>query len=125
MFKVFKYLLLANVYKRAKKSIVFLLGLFVFLLLFIFIINDILAISSGVAVTILLFVKWIVILTIFSLIARTTLQLINITTTPFEKVESELSVSEQKIKSKKEHILGKEKLYTKSDMILEKYMKDQ
>lgn len=125
MFKVFKYLLLANVYKRAKKSIVFLLGLFVFLLLFIFIINDISAISSGVTVTILLLVKWIVILTIFSLIARTTLQIVNIATTPFEKVESELSGSEQKIKTKKEYILGKEKLYTKSDTILRKYMKNQ
>jgi len=124
MFKVFKYLFLAGLYKRAKKSIVFLFGLFIVMIFFIFIINDISAISSGAAVTILLLVKWIVILTIFSLIVQTTLQIINIATTPFERVESELSVSEQKIKSKKEHILGKKKLFTKSDTILQKYMKD-
>ena len=125
MFKVFKYLLLANLYKRAKKRFLFLFGLVITLLFFSLIINDLLSVATGMNIQILLLVKWVVILTIVVFIARTVLQIINIATTPFEKDDTEPLKSTVEVDTKKEYILSKERLYTKSDVILQKYMKDQ
>ena len=124
MFKVFKYLFLVNLYKRAKKRILFLVGLVLTLLFFSLIINDLISVSSGMSIQVLLLTKWVIILTIVAFIARTVLQIINIATSPFEKDDTKPLKSIEVVDTKKEYILSKEKLYTKSDAILQKYMKD-
>ena len=55
----------------------------------------------------------------------TILKIINIATIPFTSEKVVSSTDETVVDSKKDRILNKEKLFTKSDLILQKYMKDQ
>ena len=128
MFKAFKYLLLANLYKKAKKSFVMLFVYLVSLMLVSLIINDLMSVSTGVIIYILLLIKWIIILSLLSLICLSILKIFNVATNPFETnkqdeftKDDEAQVSQD---IKKERILSKEKLFTRSDLILQKYMKD-
>ena len=90
------------------------------LILFSLVVSDILSLSSGVMIYAVLMVKWIVTLTLIGLIGFTALKIFNIASSPFESKEKEETFTD----TKKEKILSKEKLYTKSDLILQKYMKD-
>jgi len=127
MFRAFKYLLLASLYKKAKKSFVMLFIYVVALMLVSFIINDLMSISTGVAVSALLLIKWISILSLLSLIGFSILKIFNIATNPFESNENEVtSNNKEKVSTgtKKDRILAKEKLFTTSDLIVQKYMKE-
>ena len=127
MFKAFKYLLLASLYKKAKKSFVMLFVYLVSLMLISFIINDLMSVSTGVAVYILLLIKWVSILSLLSLIGFSILKIFNIATNPFESKEDEVTKSNKEevfTDTKKDRILAKEKLFTQSDLIMQKYMKD-
>jgi hypothetical protein len=127
MFKAFKYLLLASLYKKAKKSFMMLIVYVVSLILISFIINDLMSISTGVTVYILLLIKWASILSLLSLIGFSILKILNIATNPFESKENEVTKNDKSKVStdtKKERILAKEKLFTTSDIIVQKYMKD-
>ena len=127
MFKAFKYLLLASLYKKAKKSFMMLFVYVVSLILISFIINDLMSISTGVTVYILLLIKWASILSLLSLIGFSILKILNIATNPFESKENEVTKNDKSKVStdtKKERILAKEKLFTTSDIIVQKYMKD-
>lgn len=127
MFKAFKYLLLASLYKKAKKSFMILFVYVVSLILISFIINDLMSISTGVTVYILLLIKWASILSLLSLIGFSILKILNIATNPFESKENEVTKNDKSKVStdtKKERILAKEKLFTTSDIIVQKYMKD-
>lgn len=127
MFKTFKYLLLASLYKKAKKSFMILFVYVVSLILISFIINDLMSISTGVSVYVLLLIKWASILSLLSLIGFSILKILNIATNPFESKENEVTKKDKSKVStdtKKERILAKEKLFTASDIIVQKYMKD-
>jgi len=127
MLKAFKYLLLASLYKKAKKSFVMLFVYLVALMLISFIINDLMSISTGVAVYILLLIKWVLILSLLSLIGFSILKIFNIATNPFESKEDEVTKSNKEklfTDTKKDRILAKEKLFTQSDLIMQKYIKD-
>ena len=127
MFKAFKYLLLASLYKKAKKSFVMLFVYVVALILVSFIINDLMSISTGVSVYILLLIKWVAILSLLSLIGFSILKIFNIATNPFQPKENEATKSNKEnlsTETKKDRILAKEKLFTQSDLIMQKYMKD-
>ena len=127
MFKAFKYLLLASLYKKAKKSFMMLFVYVVSLILISFIINDLMSISTGVSVYVLLLIKWASILSLLSLIGFSILKILNIATNPFESKENEVTKNDKSKVStdtKKERILAKEKLFTTSDIIVQKYMKD-
>ena len=127
MFKTFKYLLLASLYKKAKKSFMMLFVYVVSLILISFIINDLMSISTGVSVYVLLLIKWASILSLLSLIGFSILKILNIATNPFESKENEVTKNDKSKVStdtKKERILAKEKLFTTSDIIVQKYMKD-
>lgn len=120
MFKTLKYLFLASLYKKAKKSFMMLFVYVVSLVLFIFFISDILSIATGLFFYIVLAVKWVVILALLALISFSLLKIFNIASNPFETKEKKLVLKD----TKKEKILSKEKLLTQSDLILQKYMKD-
>ena len=125
MFKVLKYLMFANLYNRAKKSFFILFGSIISIILISLIINDAVSVASGISIFILLIIKWISILSFMALIGFTILKIINIATTPFTSEKVVSNTDETVVNSKKDRILNKEKLFTKSDSILQKYMKDQ
>jgi len=117
MFKALKYLLLATLYKKAKKSFMMLAVYVVVLILFNLILSDILSVVAGVPLYLLLLGKWIVIFTLLGLIGFSILKILNIARNPFEEKRESETI-------KKDRILGKEKLFTRSDLIIQKYMKD-
>jgi len=128
MFKTLKYLFLASLYKKAKKSFVMLFTCIVSLILFSLIMNDVINITTSEIIYMLLPLKWIVILFLFSLIAFSVLKIFNIAANPFESklIDKETENIKQTLNNtKKERILAKEKLFTQSDLILQKYMKDK
>jgi hypothetical protein len=74
-----------------------------------------------------LLIKWVSILSLLSLIGFSILKIFNIATNPFEKKQDEVvqDTKEHTFQgTKKDRILAKEKLFTRSDLILQKYMKD-
>lgn len=93
---------------------------FISLILFVFVISDVLSIATGLFVYIVLAVKWIVIPVLLALISFSILKIFNIASNPFDSKEEESAVKD----TKKEKILSKQKLQTQSDLILQKYMKD-
>lgn len=128
MFKAIKYLLLANLFKKAKKSFIILFVSVAALILISFIINDLMSVTTGAIVYILLFVKWVSIILLLCLIAINLLKIFNIATNPFEATKQDESSENNEIKVsqglKKERILSKKKLFTQSDLIVQKYIKD-
>jgi uncharacterized protein YqhQ len=126
MFKALKYLLFANLYKKAKKSFITLFGSIAIFIIFSFVMSDAISIASGATLYSLLIVKWIILLSLLVMITYSILKIFNIATSPFaESKDKTLSKPKvTKANRKKERILHKEKLYTKSDLILQKYMKD-
>jgi len=127
MFKAFKYLLLASFYKKAKKSFVMLFIAIVALILVSFIMDDMMGVSFGISLYLLLLVKWVLILTLWSVIGFSILKIFNIATNPFESQGNKTSKDKQEnyTDTKKDRILAKEELFTQSDLILQKYIKDQ
>ena len=125
MFKVLKYLMFANLYNRAKKSFFILFGSIISIILISLIINDAVSVANGISVYILLIIKWVSILSLMALIGFTILKIINIATTPFTSEKVVSSTDETVVDRKKDLILNKEKLFTKRDLILQKYIKDQ
>jgi len=112
---------MASLYKKAKKSFILLFIYTVSLILFLFVISDALDIATGVSVYIVLAVKWVGIFTLLSLISFSVLKIFNIASNPFDSTKEEEPVVKD---SKREKILSKQTLQTKSDLILQKYMKD-
>jgi len=84
-----------------------------------FLLSDILSITTGPFVYIVLAVKWTVIPVLLALISFRIVKIFNIASNPFDSNREELAVND----SKKEKILSKEKLRTQSDLILQKYMR--
>jgi len=126
MFKAFKYLLLASLYKKAKKSFVILFISIVALLLVSFIMDDMMSISFGIPLYLLILVKWILILILWSVIGFSILKIFNIATNPFKPQEDKISQDQQPSNRdiKKDRVLAKDELFTQSDLIMQKYMKD-
>lgn len=128
MFKVFKYLFVANLYKRAKKSIILFFASFIALILVTLIMNDVIAVASGMSVYMLLLSKWIMILLLLAFIGFYGIKIVNIAFAPFSSNSDNDDTSKILIisstDSKKAKILNKEQLHTKSDLIIQKYMKD-
>jgi len=125
MFKAIKYLLLANLYSRAKRSFLALIIAIVSLILITFIMGDFISVASGMPLYSLIIAKWLIVLALMGFIAFSILKIINIATAPFTKETKAKAVNTSKVDTKKERILNKEKLFTRSDSILEKYIKVQ
>lgn len=125
MFKVMKYIFLANTYKRAKSSFIMLFVSFVSLIVFSFIMSDIINVSHGIYTYLFLLLKWSVIIALLVLILYSILKIVNVMSTPFSSKREVKGVMKKNERLKKEQILSKEKLYTQSDLIVQKYMKDQ
>jgi len=127
MFKALKYLLYASLYQKAKSSFIMLLVSMVVLVVGSFMMNDIIGVSSGMTLYIFMMAKWVLIIAMLGLISFSLLKIINIAMNPFRsktKIQEFVQVTEFVLDTKKENILNKKQIFTKSEMILQKYKKD-
>ena len=127
MFRVFKYLIMASIYKKAKKNFIILFISAFFLIITNLIINDLIEISSDKIIFLLLLSRWCITLILLSLIIFSITKIFNIIVNPFEKKDNQslLSTTSKVYKDKKkDYLLSKEKLLTKSDLIMTKYTKN-
>ncbi len=127
MFRVFKYLIMASIYKKAKKNFIILFISAFFLIITNLIINDLIEISSDKIIFLLLLSRWCITLILLSLIIFSITKIFNIIVNPFEKKDNQslLSTTSKVYKDeKKDYLLSKEKLLTKSDLIMNKYTKN-
>ena len=126
MFKSIKLLLLFSLYKRAKKTFMLLFFYTITLVIITLIMNDLINISTGVLIYILLLLKWISNLLLLSLIGLSILKIVKVATSPFEneKNASEVNLKNVNMNEKKAKIVGKDILRSNSDLILQKYMKN-
>ena len=83
-----------------------------------FILNDMMAVASSTVGYLFILVKWVLVLILLGLSFFTLVKIINVASSPFESTRSKT------VDEKKERILSKEKLQTKSDLIMQKYTKD-
>jgi CBS domain containing-hemolysin-like protein len=127
MFKAFKYLFYVSLYKRAKSMFIILVASLVLLVVSSLLMNDLIAITTGMTLYLFVLLKWVLILLFIGMIAWSALKIFNIAMDPFSTKDrnsnKDENISSQEDK-RKEKILNKEHLFTKSEMILQKYMKD-
>ena len=76
MFKAIKYLLLANLYSRAKRSFLALIIAIVSLILITFIMGDFISVASGMPLYSLIIAKWLIVLALMGFIAFSILKII-------------------------------------------------
>lgn len=117
MFKFLKYIFLLNIYKKTKKDSIIFLTSIVLLFLFSFMINDFIDATHSTSKYTLINVKWITIVVLLGLIVYSVLRIFTI-------VIASLSLKDdtpKKKNHKKEKVIAKEELFTKSDLIFKKY----
>jgi len=126
MFKMLKYLFVANLYKKAKKQLILFSILLFILILSSSILNDIISATSGINLYVFIGIKWIVILLLLAYILFMFLKIINIATTnPLKKESRTILLSDKPTTHKREYILNKNTLLTESEMILQKYTEEK
>ena len=113
MFRALKYIFLANLFKKAKKRFIYILVSLVVLVMFVFIINDITSIINEENAILIFSIKWLGIVTLLMSILHNSYKIIKVASSPFQDEKTPLT--------KKEHILKKDKLLTKSELIIQKY----
>lgn len=119
MFKAIKYIYLLTLIKKAKKHFIWLITYFVSIILLSLMFNDIIEVSSGMMVYGLVLFKWGINLILIGLIFFTFMKIINLASNPLRKSNIEA------IDNKKEKILSKEVLRSKSDLIIQKYIEEK
>ena len=116
MLKILKYLLLARVYKKTKKNLLFLLLCFIALALISLIVNDAMSVASGFNVAVLLMIKWFSVIVLLGFMVLNILKIINIASSPF-------AIKDKIIDERKDKIMSKENIFSVSDLIIQKYKK--
>jgi len=86
-------------------------------------INDFINISKSSDLYMLIVLKWAIIIILIFLILYNIIKIINIAINPFK--EEQTSLKEKKQEFEKTYILKKKKLFTKSDKIINKYIKKE
>ena len=116
MFRAAKYYLIVRVYKRAKYSIAAILISIAMLILTSIFFSDLMSLSGDGSGYIYLFIKWAIWLVLLGIIIYHTMKITGVISSPFSK--------EEKTKTpdiKKENIIAKDILLSRSDRILNKY----
>jgi len=114
MFKIAKYYFLLSLYQKTKRNI---LAIMLFTMLFLvssYIFTDLIAMAEEKLGLVL--AKWTVILILLAVIAFNVSQIYKALPTLFKQKEKA-----QRVDSKKEKIISKERLLSRSDMIINKY----
>jgi len=123
MFKILKYFFVISLYKKTKKQFLILAISLITILLSSLIISDFIAVSSDLNLYFLIVLKWAIILTMIVFIALALLKIMKrATLTPgIIKHTKYIAVDDETVNSKKEITLKKDRLFTESEQILQKY----
>ena len=126
MFKIMKYLFVINLYKRAKKQFVILVFSLATIILSSLILSDVMTVASGLSLYLLIALKWIIILSLMFLMVLSILKILELALpVPINtKQTNVIEVHNEAVNRKKEIILNKGRIFTESDMILQKYTRD-
>jgi uncharacterized metal-binding protein len=117
MFKLAKYYLLANIYKRAKVSVFVLLASVVGMVVVSLVFADLIAINTGSDKALMVSTKWILLFTLLGLIVLHLRKIVRSVSLPFGEDTSVV------VDEKKERVMEKTKLRSRSDVIMDKYRK--
>ncbi len=116
MFKIAKYYLLLNLYQRAKGNIIAIV-VSVFAMIFIaYLFGDLIAMAEGSSKYGLVTIKWLILFLLMVVIVFNLRKTVKKLSIPFAKEGKEPTHD-----VKKERILTKEHLVSRSDLILNKY----
>jgi len=116
MFRIAKYYMLIGLYKRAKKNIVSIVMAILVMIFTSYLFADIIALSGEKYSYGFLVLKWFILLSAMIVIVVNIRKVMKIASRPFSS-----EVIEPAIDTRKEKILAKEKIMTRSDLIMEKY----
>jgi len=117
MFRIAKYYLLVNLYTKTKRNL-FALLMAMFLIPFIVYLSaDLLQTLAPESRTVVLVIKWILLLGLMAVIGFNIRQMAQVIRTSFSLKREELPEKDPR----KEAILAKEKLQSRSELILQKY----
>ena len=117
MFKIAKYYVLVNIYKRAKSSILLVLASITGMLLTSFVFSDLLAMSEGSNRSLLVGIKWFILFVLIGLTGYHLRKIFRSASLPFSGEAQAQVVPDRK----KERVMAKVKLQSRSERILEKY----
>ena len=115
MFGLFRYFAFAQLYKRTRRSFVVLGISLATLIVTGHLVGDFAAAAHGGMRYLLLAFKWAVILGLLALIGRSLLSILSVAAEPFQK-RAPAAVDERK-----DRMMGKERLQSRSDRILQRY----
>lgn len=118
MLRFFKYMYVLSVLKRSKLNIVVLVSLLLVLMLGIMIFNDLISVYESKSIYLYLLAKWVFIVFMLALIIATFAKIIHIAINP---LKSKDNAKESDVDKKKQKLVEKEKLLTKSDLIMKRY----
>ena len=117
MFRLAKYYLLVSLYNKVKRNLFALLIAIVLILFVVYISADLLQTIASESRIMVLAVKWILLLGLMAVIGFNIREMVRVAGTAFSLKEEELKEKDPR----KETILSKEKLQSRSELILQKY----
>ena len=118
MFKMAKYYVLVNIYRKARINIMLIFISLMMMVSFSYLFAD-LALMEGYT-GYLMTVKWIIYFMLLTVIVWNVKKMQKIAILPFGNENVETVVDD-----KKEHILQKEQLFTRSELIVNKYRSEK
>jgi len=117
MFKLAKYYLLANIYKRAKVSVLVVLVSVVAMVVISLVFADLIAMNAGSDKVLMVSTKWILLFTLLGLTVLHLRKIVKGASFPFGEDTSVV------VDEKKERVMTKTELHSRSDVIMNKYRK--
>lgn len=122
MLKVIKYLFLAKIFKKANKNI---LAVIVSMFLIVFtsmLMNDLVDVSSGIYSYLFILFKWMFNVCFLAILVHNLIKLLAVLN---ESISLRTTKDKDPVsEAKRERVLNKECLATKSERIVQKYMKE-
>ncbi len=119
MFKLAKYYMLANIYKRAKFSVLVVFASVVAMVVISLVFADLVVMSTGSVKALIVGAKWILLFTLLGLTFFHLRKIVRSSSLPFGEDASVPVVVDEK----KERVMEKIKLHSRSDLIMDKYRK--
>ena len=116
MFKLAKYYVIVNMYKKTKFSVWIVLGSLVTIVIVSLVFSDLVGMTDGTGKGLMIGLKWLIFLSLLTVMAFYLRKIFKSVSLPFSN--ESLVVDE-----KKERVMQKAVLKSRSDIILDKYRK--
>lgn len=116
MFKFAKYYVIANIYKKTKLSVWAMFGSLVIMVITSLVFSDLVAMTDGAGKGLMIGVKWLI---LFTLLTVTAFHLRTI----FKSISLPFTNETVVVDEKKERVMEKAVLKSRSDIIMDKYRK--